>query len=79
MCSSDLHKKIMIGWDEVLDPNSPKDIVIQSWRGQQSLAAAAKQGYRGLLSYGYYIDLMWPAWRHYAIDPMADADVAISP
>lgn len=73
------HKKIMIGWDEILDPDLPKDIVIQSWRGQQSLAAAAKQGYRGLLSYGYYVDLMWPAWRHYAVDPMADAAAALSP
>jgi len=73
------HKKIMIGWDEILDPDLPKDIVIQSWRGQQSLAVAARQGYRGLLSYGYYIDLMWPAWRHYAVDPMADAAAALSP
>ena len=73
------HKKIMIGWDEILDPYLPKDIVIQSWRGQQSLAAAAKQGYRGLLSYGYYVDLMWPAWRHYAVDPTADAAAALSP
>ncbi|PYT22276.1 MAG: hypothetical protein DMG57_35905 [Acidobacteria bacterium] len=31
------HGKTMIGWDEVLDPNLPKDIVIQSWRGQKSL------------------------------------------
>ena len=38
-----------------------------SWRGQESLAAAAKQGYSGLLSYGYYLDLMWPTARHYAV------------
>ncbi|HXZ39585.1 MAG TPA: family 20 glycosylhydrolase, partial [Terriglobales bacterium] len=44
------HGKIMIGWDEVLQPDLPKDIVVQSWRGQESLAQAAKQGYRGLLS-----------------------------
>ena len=48
----------MVGWDEILRPDLPKDIVIQSWRGQDSLAAAAKQGYRGLLSSGYYLDLM---------------------
>src|ERR1700733_2678038 len=66
------HHKKMIGWDEVLSPSLPKDIVIQSWRGQKSLAEAAKQGYRGLLSYGYYLDLMWPAARHYAVDPMGD-------
>src|ERR1700728_2814434 len=62
--------KTMVGWDEILHPNLPKTIVVQSWRGQASLAAAAKQGYRGLLSYGYYLDLMWPASRHYAVDPM---------
>jgi hexosaminidase len=51
----------------------PKDIVVQSWRGQGSLAAAAKQGYRGILSFGYYVDLMWPASRHYAVDPISAA------
>ena len=28
------HGKIMIGWDEILRPELPKEIVIQSWRGQ---------------------------------------------
>ncbi|MGA7908101.1 MAG: family 20 glycosylhydrolase, partial [Candidatus Sulfotelmatobacter sp.] len=73
------HHKIMMGWDEVLHPELPKSIVIQSWRGQDSLAAAAKQGYSGLLSYGYYLDLMWPAARHYAVDPMSGAAATLSP
>ncbi len=30
------HGKSMVGWDEVLDPTLPKDIVIQSWRGPDS-------------------------------------------
>jgi hexosaminidase len=47
--------------------------VIQSWRGAASLAAAAKEGYRGILSNGYYIDLGWSAARHYAVDPMGGA------
>lgn len=67
------HGKTMEGWDEILRPDLPKSIVIQSWRGQDSLAAAAKQGYRGLLSFGYYVDLNWPAWQHYEVDPMAKA------
>ena len=71
--------KTMVGWDEILHPDLPKTIVVQSWRGQASLAAAAKEGYRGLLSYGYYLDLMWPAARHYAIDPMADAAATLTP
>jgi hexosaminidase len=64
------HGKIMMGWDEILNPELPKSIVIQSWRGQQSLATAASGGYRGLLSSGYYLDLNQPAAEHYAADPM---------
>jgi hexosaminidase len=73
------HGKSMVGWDEVLDPTLPKDIVIQSWRGQESLAAAAKQGYRGILSNGYYLDLGWSAARHYAVDPMGEGAANLSP
>ena len=73
------HGKTMMGWDEILNPDLPKSIVIQSWRGQKSLADAAKQGYSGLLSHGYYIDLIWPAARHYAVDPLADAAASLTP
>jgi hexosaminidase len=71
--------KIMVGWDEILHPDLPKNVVVQSWRGQQSLAAAAAQGYRGLLSFGYYLDLMWPTARHYAVDPMSGAAANLAP
>jgi hexosaminidase len=71
--------KILIGWDEVLHPDLPKDIVVQSWRGQKSLAEAAAQGYRGILSWGYYLDHLRPAAFHYGVDPMSgDAD-SLSP
>ena len=73
------HHKIMMGWDEVLHPDLPKTVVVQSWRGQQSLAMAAQQGYRGLLSFGYYLDLMWPASQHYAVDPMSGAAASLKP
>ncbi|HEY7352006.1 MAG TPA: family 20 glycosylhydrolase [Terriglobales bacterium] len=72
------HSKTMEGWDEILRPDLPKSIVIQSWRGQQSLADAARQGYRGLLSSGYYLDLMQPASQHYAVDPFADGAANLS-
>jgi hexosaminidase len=71
--------KIMVGWDEILHPDLPKTIVVQSWRGQKSLADAAKQGYSGLLSFGYYLDLMWPAARHYAVDPMSGDAANLTP
>ena len=67
------HGKSMVGWDEVLDPSLPKDIVIQSWRGPDGVAAAAKQGFRVLLSNGYYLDLGWSSARHYAVDPLGGA------
>jgi hexosaminidase len=69
------HGKIMIGWDEILDPDLPPSIVIQSWRGLKSLADASKQGRRGILSWGYYLDYLRPASEHYGIDPPADANV----
>lgn len=64
------HGKKMVSWDEILHPDLPKDIVIQSWRGPASLAEAAKRGYDGILSAGYYIDLIHPASRHYLVDPL---------
>lgn len=73
------HGKSTIGWDEVLVPGVPNTVVIQSWRGAESLSAAAKQGYRGILSNGYYIDLGWSAARHYAVDPMSGAAANLSP
>ncbi|MGB7469515.1 MAG: beta-N-acetylhexosaminidase, partial [Candidatus Acidiferrum sp.] len=73
------HGKSMVGWDEVLDPSLPKDIVIQSWRGPDALAQAAKQGFRGILSNGYYLDLGWTAARHYAVDPLSGAAANLSP
>ena len=62
--------KHMVGWDEVLHPGLPKSVVIQSWRGQPSLWQAAREGYQGILSAGYYLNLMFPASYHYSIDPM---------
>jgi hexosaminidase len=64
------HKKHMVGWDEVLNPALPKDIVIQSWRGAKSLSDAAKLGYRGILSQPYYLDGMKAAKEHYLSDPL---------
>lgn len=64
------HGKKMIGWDEVLTPDLPKDVMVQSWRGFDSLSAGAKQGYSGVLSAGYYLDHMEAASAHYSVDPL---------
>ena len=71
--------KIMVGWDEILGPDLPKDAVIQSWRGADSLAAAAAKGYRGILSAGYYLDHGRTAAYHYGIDPLAGPAAELTP
>src|SRR6266403_3124878 len=73
------HGKAVVGWDEVFIPGVPKDIVIQSWRGQESLAKAAVQGYHGILSNGYYLDLGWSTARHYAADPASGPAANLTP
>ncbi|MCA1578755.1 MAG: family 20 glycosylhydrolase [Acidobacteria bacterium] len=70
--------KKMIGWDEILQPELPKDVAIHSWRGTAALAEAARKGYDGILSNGYYIDLIFPASQHYAADPLP-ADSTLTP
>ncbi|MDZ7723685.1 MAG: family 20 glycosylhydrolase [candidate division KSB1 bacterium] len=62
--------KIMVGWEEIMHPDSPKNIIIQSWRGKNTLMDAARNGYRVILSKGYYIDLMKSAEHHYLNDPV---------
>jgi hexosaminidase len=64
-----LHKH-MVGWDEILNPALPRDVVIQSWRGEASLAQGAQQGFQGILSAPYYLDGMKPAAEHYLADPL---------
>jgi hexosaminidase len=73
------HHKIPMGWDEILQSDTARDVVIQSWRGQKSLAAAARQGNRGLLSNGYYIDLNQPAAYHYLNDPLSGDGASLTP
>lgn len=73
------HHKIMEGWDEVLQTDTPRDVVIQSWRGPKALAAAARQGNRGILSTGYYVDLNQSAAEHYLADPMTGDAALLTP
>jgi hexosaminidase len=72
------HGKTMIGWDEILSPDLPKNVVVQSWHAQEMLASAARLGFRSILSYGYYLDLMWPASQHYANDPLEGAAATLT-
>ncbi len=66
--------KKMVGWDEILQKDMPEDdVIIQSWRGTAALKKSAMMGYKGILSNGYYIDLMQPASYHYLNDPCPDS------
>ncbi|MDN3643553.1 family 20 glycosylhydrolase [Lutimonas halocynthiae] len=69
--------KSLMGWEEIMTENMPKSALIHSWRGVnegvapgQSLVDAVKNGYKTILSNGYYIDLLLSVEDHYAVDPM---------
>jgi hexosaminidase len=66
-------------YDLLIEKNVPKDMVIQSWRGMEALLASAKNGYRSILSKGYYIDLVQPASYHYLNDPFPFRNEVIVP
>jgi hexosaminidase len=72
------HGKKMMGWDEVINPDLPKDTVVQSWQGAESLAMTAKQGYDSILSAPYYLDKMFPTSTYYAGEPLPE-DTNLTP
>ncbi|MEN0123303.1 MAG: family 20 glycosylhydrolase, partial [Pseudomonadota bacterium] len=82
------HRRRMVGWDEIFHPDLPKSILIQSWRGQDALGLVARQGYRGILSTGFYLDQPQYTAYHYrneivpsgldGVDVLSAADAAQS-
>lgn len=72
------HGKIMMGWEEILQDDLPKDVVIHSWQGEASLTDAITKGYKTVLSRGYYIDLVRSVEEHYAVDPFPAAPNSVS-
>jgi hexosaminidase len=73
------HHKRMVGWDEILQADLPKTIVIEAWRNKQALVQGATNGYAGILAAGYYLDLMLPASQHYAVDPLKGDTANLAP
>ena len=59
------HGRRAIGWDEVLRPDLPKDVVIMVWHGMDKAREAISQGHDVILSPGVwcyldqYQDAMW--------------------
>ena len=72
------HGKKMMGWDEVLHPDLPRDVLVQSWRDHESLAKAVKQGHRTLLSFGYYLDHLDTSKVYYLVDPLGGPAAGLS-
>ncbi len=82
------HHRQMMGWDEIYHPDLPKSILIQSWQGQDALGAVAANGYKGILSTGFYLDQPQSTAYHYrneilpqglnGIDQITPADSAQS-
>jgi hexosaminidase len=72
------HGKRVVGWDEILNPALPKDIMIQSWRGVESLSQGAVQGYTGILSAPYYLDGQKTSEQMFLDDPIP-ADTKLTP
>jgi hexosaminidase len=66
------HGKRLVGWDEILNPNLPKDCVIDSWRGTEALGQTATEGLDCILSNGFYIDLCYTAADHYSTEPIPE-------
>ncbi len=64
------YNKTMVGWYSDKQPDLGKDYVVQSWKGRSSLYESAKNGYRCLLSHGFYIDLVQSTEYHYMNDPI---------
>lgn len=71
------HNKVLMGWEEIRTKNMSKDAIIHSWKGPnegvpsgQSLANTVKDGYKTVLSNGYYVDLVQGVESHYLNDPM---------
>ena len=72
------HGKIPTGWDEILQPSTAKSVLIQSWRGAQSLVTAAQQGNDVILSKGYYLNLNLAASDYYKTDPLGGPAAGLS-
>ena len=79
------HKKELMGWEEIMTKNMSKNAIIHSWKGSNegmamggSLITAAKNGYKTVLSNGYYIDLMQSVADHYLNDPIPENSILTS-
>ena len=70
--------KSPVAWDEVIQPDLPRSVVIQSWRDKAARGRALRAGFDTIYSAPYYLDLFYPADLHYAFDPETDAELDLA-
>ncbi|NHN24818.1 family 20 glycosylhydrolase [Flavobacterium jejuense] len=78
------HNKEIMGWEEIMNDKMPKGTIIHSWKGSnegspagESLVNAAKEGFKTILSNGFYIDLMQSVNDHY-LSPIIPKETVLS-
>jgi len=65
------HKRIMVGWGEIYDPEMPQDVLIHFWGPRMNeMEEALLSGFKGIVSNGYYVDHFRSAEYHYLMDPV---------
>ncbi len=73
------HHRRMVGWNEILRGDIPQDTVIQDWVGVDALQESVKRKFDVIISLGYYLDWLMPAWYHYGIDPLRPDPASADP
>ncbi|HBY18518.1 MAG: Beta-hexosaminidase [Marinimicrobia bacterium 46_47] len=65
------HNRIMAGWGEIYDPEMPRDVLIHFWWPRmKEMEEALLNGFKGIVSNGYYVDHFRTAEYHYLMDPI---------
>lgn len=62
--------KKTLGWEEIAHQPLEDDVVVHAWRSSQAISHVTAQNNPVIVSAGYYLDLLWPGERMYALDPV---------
>ncbi|MDD5581725.1 MAG: beta-N-acetylhexosaminidase [Candidatus Marinimicrobia bacterium] len=65
------HNKLMIGWGEIYNPDLPQEVLIHFWSPRmKEMESILLNGYKGIVSNGYYLDYFRKTEYHYLLDPV---------
>jgi hexosaminidase len=65
--------KVMIGWDEILGPTTPRGAVMEVWHKSGVATKAIESGHPVIIAGPYYLDELKPAAYYYRSDPLGAA------